>query len=176
MKEAQEGVRKGRRGPHNADPVQAVVVEQKIKEGKAKTELQDVEEVKEAFNGVYKPLGKFSVDQGNDAPALMKGFNIAKSCIQLRKKGFLFKGKEYVKYNGYSKGVEFMDITEMVTDAKTKRKIESILNGQGDVEDDEEDVEQDSGKPAPPAAVAPERAQEELEPAEDLPNRDEPAD
>ena len=44
----------------------------KIKEGKAKTELQEVEEVKEAFNGVYKPLGKIIVDQGNDAPAVMK--------------------------------------------------------------------------------------------------------
>jgi len=50
-----------------------------------------------------------------------------------------------VKYNGYSKGVEFMDITEMVTDAKTKRTIESILNGEDDDEDDEEDVERNSG-------------------------------
>jgi len=58
----------------------------KIKEGKAKTELQEVEEVKEEFNGMYKPLGQIIFDQGNDAPALMKGFNIAKSCIKLWKK------------------------------------------------------------------------------------------
>ena len=109
---------------------------QKLKESKAKTELQEVDEVKEALNGVYKPLGKIIVDQGNDAPAVMKGFNIAKSCINLWKKGLLLKGKTYVKYNGYSKGVEFMDITEMVTDAKTRRKIESILNGKDDDEDD----------------------------------------
>ena len=65
----------------------------KIKEGKAKTELQEVEEVKEEFNGMYKPLGKIIFDQGNDAPALMKGFNIAKSCIKLRKRGSSSRAK-----------------------------------------------------------------------------------
>ena len=91
---------------------------QKLKEIKAKTELQEIDSVKEALNGVYKPLGKIIVDQGNDAPAVMKGFNIAKCCIKLWRKGHLFKGKEYLKVNGFSKGVEFMDITEVVTDEK----------------------------------------------------------
>ena len=154
---------------------------QKIKEGKSKTELQEVDEVKEAFNGVYKHLGKIIVDQGNDAPAVMKGFNIARSCIKLWKKGLLFKGKTYVKYNTYSKGVEFMDITEMVTDAKTRRKIESILNDENDDADDEEDDDdavdpKRQGKPARPAAVAPEEAREDGEPAEDKASRDEPAE
>ena len=45
---------------------------QKLKESKSRTELQEVDEVKEEFNGVYKPLGKIIVDQGNDAPAVMK--------------------------------------------------------------------------------------------------------
>ena len=69
-----------------------------------------------------------------------------------------------------------MDITEVVTDAKTRRMIESILNGKDDDEDDEEDVEQDVGKPAPPAAdEAPDdQANRDEVPDEPLP-RDEPA-
>ena len=153
---------------------------QKIKDGKFKTELQDVDEVTEAFNGMYKPLGKIIVDQGNDAPAVMKGFNIAKSCIKLWKKGLLFKGKTYVKYNTYSKGVEFLDITEMVTDAKTRRKIESILNDENDDADDEEDDDDPvapkrQGQPTV-APVAPEEAREDGEPAEDKASRHEPAE
>ena len=132
---------------------------QKLKESKAKTELQEIDSVKEALNGVYKPLGKIIVDQGNDAPAVMKGFNIAKSCIKLWRKGHKFKGKEYLKVNGFSKGVEFMDITEVVTDEKMRKKIESILSGQDDDDDENlEDVDE-------AAAVPPERAQAAAVPA-----------